>query len=664
MRPKAAISRCRNPDCDAGKFPLIHHQANTDLTAGENAELIAGKRLVIEAKNNAKITVRGPRASFTVQGGNLTFQGAKAIRITGKGGGDITFEQSGAGVRIDPAGNIEMWGKNIQLGGDGGVSFGGPVNWNIGSPNTPGEAGVAAPLKPAPIDSLTEPEPPPPPDNVPWVGIELCDALGRPVRGIDYQLSQGPDHCHGTLSETGRAREILPRAEPVHVELHPGADEAALEQEIRAARRELAQVLDGLYERAAREAEQARARLARAGLAGRVFIYYRAFLSGSRDGILDAVPDLPPELEAALGTLWDALLDADLAAFEAAIARLEAAGAQLVAQTVEALRQILYDAPSRQLLADFVERYAADCVTLEDLAYGLGYARGAAAVTIALLLLALLTEGAGLPAAVSSIGGRLTVGLSRLLGPLRRLGQALRTARQKRLSGTRALQQDHRLREPSPEGQVRPGRKARPSALPRLELPCFDAADSLGRKGMRPDSPGGRAYIRHYQRQLAQQQEAINRMTPIEYLAAREAYLKQGRNPLAAEAQSRARMQFQDDVTESIKKSLLNSGKFSGAKAEREAARRAEALMKKLAALHEPDQVAGGWLIPEPRHMGRADVNSSIGSRWTQGSPSRVERMDAAARKAVNTGRGDEPMNVSLRLCGVRDRKAGRRKPS
>ena len=152
----------------------IHHQAKTDithratrridLTAGKNAELVAGRHLVVNARNNAKVTVRGKGGTvIAVQGGNLTFQAAGDIRITGKGGGDITFEQSGAGFKIDPAGNVHMWGKNIALGGDGGVSFGGPVNWNIGSPSMPGEAGVSAPLSASAIENLIdeteEPEP-------------------------------------------------------------------------------------------------------------------------------------------------------------------------------------------------------------------------------------------------------------------------------------------------------------------------------------------------------------------------------------------------------------------------------------------------------------------------------------------------------------------------
>lgn len=85
------------------------------------------------------------------------------------------------------------------------------------------------------------------------------------------------------------------------------------------------------------------------------------------------------------------------------------------------------------------------------------------------------------------------------------------------------------------------------------------------------------------------------------------------------------------------------------AQAGAEAATRTKDVMSKLAALHEPDMVAGGWMQPEPKGMGRSDVNSSIGSSWNQ--EERVSSMDAAADDAIKNGRGDEKMNVRLKPC-------------
>ncbi|UWE15549.1 polymorphic toxin type 15 domain-containing protein [Herbaspirillum huttiense] len=85
--------------------------------------------------------------------------------------------------------------------------------------------------------------------------------------------------------------------------------------------------------------------------------------------------------------------------------------------------------------------------------------------------------------------------------------------------------------------------------------------------------------------------------------------------------------------------------------------------MEKLAALHEPDMVAGGWAQHKTTSIGRADVNKSIGASWNQaytppGSRSsgqkpltRVQEMDREAQHAIDNDRGNQKMNVKLEPC-------------
>ena len=47
--------------------------------------------------------------------------------------------------------------------------------------------------------------------------------------------------------------------------------------------------------------------------------------------------------------------------------------------------------------------------------------------------------------------------------------------------------------------------------------------------------------------------------------------------------------------------------------------------------------------------MGRADVNSSIGASWNKND--RVTGMDREAKKIIESGRGNEKMNVKLEPC-------------
>lgn len=71
--------------------------------------------------------------------------------------------------------------------------------------------------------------------------------------------------------------------------------------------------------------------------------------------------------------------------------------------------------------------------------------------------------------------------------------------------------------------------------------------------------------------------------------------------------------------------------------------------MEKLAALHEPDMVAGGWHSPDPSGLGDKVVNSAIGGSW--GHRERIETIESAAKSAIKRGDEKDMMNVELTIC-------------
>ena len=178
------------------------------------------------------------------------------------------------------------------------------------------------------------------------------------------------------------------------------------------------------------------------------------------------------------------------------------------------------------------------------------------------------------------------------------------------------------------------------------KVPCFHPYDK--KTFMQMSKADQKAYLSEMAAQLKRQENAINSLTATEYMKARDLFDKMKRNPAANAAQAASRKKFGLDLQANIKESLQRSG-MGAAQAKREAARRADHVMDKLAALHEPDMVAGGWMHPEPKGMGRADVNSSIGASWNQSD--RVAGMDREADEAINSGRGDQKMNVKLEPC-------------
>lgn len=178
------------------------------------------------------------------------------------------------------------------------------------------------------------------------------------------------------------------------------------------------------------------------------------------------------------------------------------------------------------------------------------------------------------------------------------------------------------------------------------KVPCFHPFDK--KKFMRMSQSDQKAYLKEMAKQLKRQENLINNLSVTEYKAARLAFRAMNRNPAANTAQQAVREIFEDMLFENIKKGLQNGG-MDTLNAKKIATARASHLMKKLAVLHNPDMVAGGWMHPNPTGIGRADVNSSIGSSWNQNN--RILGMDAEANRAIESGKGDQKMNVKLEPC-------------
>ena len=111
-----------------------------------------------------------------------------------------------------------------------------------------------------------------------------------------------------------------------------------------------------------------------------------------------------------------------------------------------------------------------------------------------------------------------------------------------------------------------------------------------------------------YERQVKNQEKGMNEMTLDEYQQNRKRYQEEGRDEdRGNEAQKKARDEARADrIAENRNKGMSRE----------EAEKEADEWMSSQAALHDPDQVAGG----DPGKVtgvGDAGVNSSIGSQWS-----------------------------------------------
>lgn len=124
-----------------------------------------------------------------------------------------------------------------------------------------------------------------------------------------------------------------------------------------------------------------------------------------------------------------------------------------------------------------------------------------------------------------------------------------------------------------------------------------------------------------FTRQLKAQEEGMNKLTVDEYLKNRQKYKDEGRALEGNLAQQAAREQaYADKVIELREKGLSTES------AEKEASK----WMDTQAALHNPDQIAGGN-ASTIGGMGDRSVNSSLGAQWK----SRIDAVDEQIKKAA-----------------------------
>lgn len=165
------------------------------------------------------------------------------------------------------------------------------------------------------------------------------------------------------------------------------------------------------------------------------------------------------------------------------------------------------------------------------------------------------------------------------------------------------------------------------------EVPCFTT------KGLPQGS------VPEFDRQLAGQEMGINSMTVDEYLMGRQAFEdgSTARDPKVARA---ARALY----SEQLKQGLLEEFRMQGLsprEAEEQAIAQAAEKMAALAALHNPDMVAGGK--DAIGDFGDRKINSRIGAQWKKSQ--RLAQLDKAATAIAALGRSSIKMSVKLVRC-------------
>ena len=147
---------------------------------------------------------------------------------------------------------------------------------------------------------------------------------------------------------------------------------------------------------------------------------------------------------------------------------------------------------------------------------------------------------------------------------------------------------------------------------------------------------------KEFDRQLKAQERGLNRQSVAENIENRQNYQLRkaetgnGRSPESSMAQQRVREKAIAQRIESNQNKGLSYG---------EAQKEAYEWIQKQAALHDPDQIAGGNPLKVSR-MGDRNINSSIGSQWS----SRVAQLEDAVNRFAKDYSKEELCQIKMNV--------------
>ncbi|VAW61318.1 hypothetical protein MNBD_GAMMA09-715 [hydrothermal vent metagenome] len=474
------------------------------------------------------------------------------------------------------------------------------------------------------------------------------DRSGIP-EGVPYvaTFSDGSQK-QGMLDESGYVYiKDIPAGQ---VEVEFGDPQA--KQQLDAARTELKSYLDSIVSEVQSRGKRLDAELNKLNVLEQGMVLTGAFMVGLYDSAADIVVTAKMIAETGIELISDIdelklktfniVISGDIETAKQELEDLVAYGEETLGtmqETYTTLQLLYTDGEIKTLLTDFPEQYFKAMPAVEQ--------AGAASGLALSLLFALVTGGAGAAAGAASKAPMFIKAAKKLQEIIALIKKVKLHKKQSRPHNNKIAEKTDKPKEDKLKEKEKKA-SSKPAPLAQHKVPCFHPYDKAKFKGMSPDAK--REYLDEYNKQLRRQQETINSMSVNDFKAAREAYAAEGRNPLADGMQGGMRKKFKKDINENIGHSILkNNPETSRLEARELAKKQTSEIMKKLVALHEPDMVSGGYNQPNPKHMGRKDINESIGGSWNQGG--RLAGIDDEVNKAVANKQGNGKMNLKLEVC-------------
>ncbi|MBH0043520.1 contractile injection system protein, VgrG/Pvc8 family [Pseudoalteromonas sp. SWXJZ10B] len=180
---------------------------NATLTSDSEISLLTGRAVKVHAQSDILLKTNNSDLKLNVPTGSTFLQTNNNISITGSGNGDLIIHNAGGEIKLDSQGNVDITATNVLTLDGTFITFDGPVDYDITSPQTARAPSNASPANISRISDITIND-----SGIAATTSSVVDLLyvyqdGSPVKNAPYTIKfDDGTQSTGQLDEDGIAQ--------------------------------------------------------------------------------------------------------------------------------------------------------------------------------------------------------------------------------------------------------------------------------------------------------------------------------------------------------------------------------------------------------------------------------------------------------------------------
>ncbi|GAA75579.1 hypothetical protein PMAN_b0256 [Pseudoalteromonas marina] len=226
---------------------------NTRVESDQELSLLAGRAIKVNIQSDILLKTDNSDLKLNVPNGSTFLQTNNSIDITGSGQGDLIIHNAGGEIKLDSQGNVDITATNVLTLDGTFITFDGPVDYDIESPQTASSPSVSNPASISQITAFDLSDNTLSAGSLAQLDLEYFYNDGSPVEGVDYIVidNEGVEHT-GSLANGAASLANLPQGKSdVLLRATTQADEQKLIQLRKEFNQHLTFMLDEIRKQAA-----------------------------------------------------------------------------------------------------------------------------------------------------------------------------------------------------------------------------------------------------------------------------------------------------------------------------------------------------------------------------------------------------------------------------